>query len=209
MAPAGDNGSGEIRYAKSGGVNVAYRVTGSGPVDLVFVGGWVTHLEVGDEDPGIARFMRPLRRIARVVEFDKRGTGLSDRVPDDKLPTMEERMDDIRAVMDAVGLEHASILGFSEGGALAMLFAATYPERTSSLVIWGSYPTMLRRDDYEWGSPRRTSSGRRRLTSSGGAAGWVWARSSPAWPTTRPPGAGGGGSSAWLRAPRPRWHCCG
>ena len=151
MAPASDNGSGQIRYAKSGGVNVAYRVTGSGPVDLVFVGGWVTHLEVWDEDPGIARFMRPLRRIARVVEFDKRGTGLSDRVPDDKLPTMEERMDDIRAVMDAVGLEHASILGFSEGGALAMLFAATYPERTSSLVIWGSYPTMVRRDDYEWG----------------------------------------------------------
>jgi pimeloyl-ACP methyl ester carboxylesterase/class 3 adenylate cyclase len=151
MSREGDNGSGEIRYAKSGGVNIAYRVSGTGPVDLVFIGGWITHLDVWEEDPGIARFMRSLRQFARVVEFDKRGTGLSDRVPDDKLPTMEERMDDIRAVMDAVGLEHASILGFSEGGALAMLFAATYPERTSSLVIWGSYASMVKRPGYEWG----------------------------------------------------------
>jgi pimeloyl-ACP methyl ester carboxylesterase len=151
MVPAGDTGSGEIRYAKSGGVNIAYRVAGTGPTDLVYVGGWITHLEVWEEDPGIARFMRALRRFARVVEFDKRGTGLSDRVPEDRLPTMEERMDDIRAVMDAVGLEHASIFGFSEGGALAMLFAATYPERTSNLVVWGSYASMVKRSDYEWG----------------------------------------------------------
>ena len=151
MGSVADNGSGEIRYAKSGGVNVAYRVVGSGPVDLVYIGGWVTHLEVWEEDPAIAGFMESLGRFARVVEFDKRGTGLSDRVPEDKLPTMEERMDDIRAVMDAVGLERASILGFSEGGALAMLFAATYPERASNLVTWGSYASMVKRSDYEWG----------------------------------------------------------
>src|SRR2546423_5130884 len=151
MGSVANTGSGDIRYAKSGGVNVAHRIVGSGPVDLVYVGGWVTHLEVWEEDPRIARFMGSLGRFARLVEFDKRGTGLSDRVPEDRLPTMEERMDDIRAVMDAVGLEQASILGFSEGGALAMLFAATYPERTSSLVTWGSYPSMVKRSDYEWG----------------------------------------------------------
>ena len=151
MGAIGDNGVGEVRYAKSGGVNVAYRVRGSGPVDLVFIGGWITHLEMWEEDPAIARFMSAITRFARVVEFDKRGTGLSDRVPEDRLPTMEVRMDDIRAVMDAAGLERASIFGFSEGGALAMLFAATYPERTTSLVIWGSYASMLKRPDYQWG----------------------------------------------------------
>jgi class 3 adenylate cyclase len=151
MGSAGDNGFGEIRYAKSGGVNVAYRVSGSGPVDLVFIPGWISHLDVGEEDPGVARFATSLRRFARVVDFDKRGTGLSDRVADDKLPTMEERMDDIRAVMDAVGLERASILGFSEGGALAMLFAATYPKRATNLAVWGSYASMIKRPDYDWG----------------------------------------------------------
>jgi class 3 adenylate cyclase/pimeloyl-ACP methyl ester carboxylesterase len=143
--------SGEIRYANSGGVSVAYEVNGSGSVDLVYVGGWITHLEAAREDPGIVRFQDSLRRFARVVDFDKRGTGLSDRVPDAELPTMEERMDDIRAVMDAVGLERASLFGFSEGGSLAMLFAATYPHRTASLVLWGSHASMVRRPDYPWG----------------------------------------------------------
>jgi pimeloyl-ACP methyl ester carboxylesterase len=151
MGAVGDSWVGEIRYAKSGGVNVAYRVSGSGPIDLVFVGGWVTHLEMWEEDPAIARFMGSIARYARIVEFDKRGTGLSDRVPEDRLPTMEDRMDDIRAVMDAAGLERASIFGFSEGGALAMLFAATYPERTTSLAVWGSYASMVKRPDYQWG----------------------------------------------------------
>ena len=151
MLPLSEHESGEIRYAKSGGVNVAYRVNGSGPGDLVYVGGWITHIEAAREDPGIARFQDSLRRFSRVVDFDKRGTGLSDRVPDAQLPTMEERMDDIRAVMDAVGLEQASLFGFSEGGSLAMLFAATYPERTTSLVLWGSFGSMVRRPDYPWG----------------------------------------------------------
>ena len=146
-----ENGSAVIRYAQSDGVNIAYKLSGEGPTDLVYVGGWVTHLEVWEEDPAIARWLASLRRFARVLEFDKRGTGLSDRVPVDRLPTIEERMDDIRAVMDAAGLERASIFGFSEGGALAMLFAATYPERTSNLILWGSYASVLRRPDYEWG----------------------------------------------------------
>ena len=143
--------AGGIRYAKSGGVNIAYQVSGAGPVDLVYVGGWITHIEVAREDPATVRFQESLRRFSRVVEFDKRGTGLSDRVLDSQLPTMEERMDDIRAVMDAVGLERASLFGFSEGGALAMLFAATYPHRTTNLVLWGSQASMARRAGYPWG----------------------------------------------------------
>ncbi len=142
---------GEIRYAKSGGMNIAYQVGGAGSVDLVYVGGWVTHIEAAREDPGIARFQGSLRRFSRVVDFDKRGTGLSDRVPDAQLPTMEERMDDIRAVIDAVGLERVALLGISEGGSLAMLFAATYPHRTEKLVLWGSYASMVRRPGYPWG----------------------------------------------------------
>jgi pimeloyl-ACP methyl ester carboxylesterase/class 3 adenylate cyclase len=142
---------GEIRYANSGGVNIAYQVRGAGPVDLVHVGGWISHIEVVREDPAIVRFQRSLGRFSRVVDFDKRGTGLSDRVPDAQLPTMEERMDDIRAVMDAVGLERASLFGFSEGGSLAMLFAATYPHRTVNLVLWGSHASMVRRPGYPWG----------------------------------------------------------
>jgi class 3 adenylate cyclase/pimeloyl-ACP methyl ester carboxylesterase len=140
-----------IRYAKSGGVNIAYQVSGTAPVDLVFLGGWITHLEAAREDPGMARFQDGLRRFARVVDFDKRGTGLSDRVPDSELPTMEQRMDDIRAVMDAAGLERASLLGFSEGGSLAMLFAATYPHRTARLLLWGSHASMVQRPGYPWG----------------------------------------------------------
>ncbi len=142
---------GEIRYASSGGVKIAYRLSGVGPADLVYVGGWITHLEVASEDPGMAGFGESLGGFARVVNFDKRGTGLSDRVPEVELPTLEQRMDDIRAVMDAVGLERASLLGFSEGGPLAMLFAATYPHRTANLVVWGSYASMVRRPGYPWG----------------------------------------------------------
>ena len=151
MASSSEHDPGEIRYARSGGVNVAYQITGAGPADLVYIGGWVTHIEVANEDPRMASFGDSLSRFARVVNFDKRGTGLSDRVPDAQLPTMEERMDDIRAVMDASGLERASLLGFSEGGPLAMLFAATYPHRTTNLVVWGSYASMVRRTGYPWG----------------------------------------------------------
>jgi pimeloyl-ACP methyl ester carboxylesterase len=129
----------ETRYAKSGDVHIAYRVVGDGPIDLVFVPGWITHLELAWEDPLEAAFLRRLASFLRLILFDKRGTGLSDRVPVNELPILEERMDDVRAVMDAAGSERAALLGVSEGGPLSSLFAATYPERTAALVLYGTF----------------------------------------------------------------------
>ena len=129
----------ETRYARSGDVHIAYQVVGSGPIDLVFVPGWITHLELGWEDPYEAEWRRRLASFARLIIFDKRGTGLSDRVPVGELPILEERMDDVRAVMDAAGSERAALLGVSEGGSLAAMFAATYPERTEALILYGSF----------------------------------------------------------------------
>ena len=129
----------ETRYAKSGDVHIAYQVIGDGPVDLVFVSGWITHVELSWDDPLEAAFRRRLAAFSRLIVFDKRGTGLSDRVPVDQLPILEERMDDVRAVMDAVGSERAALLGVSEGGALSALFAATYPERTAALILYGAF----------------------------------------------------------------------
>jgi pimeloyl-ACP methyl ester carboxylesterase len=129
----------ETRYAKTAdGVHVAYQTVGTGPVDLVFVMGWTTHIELMWTEPTIARFLSRLAAFSRLIVFDKRGTGLSDRVPDDRFPTLEIRMDDARAVMDAVGSERAIVMGFSEGGPMATLFAATYPERTIALVLFGT-----------------------------------------------------------------------
>jgi pimeloyl-ACP methyl ester carboxylesterase len=129
----------ETRYAKSGDVHIAYQVVGDGPVDLVFVPGWITHVELAWEDPLEAAFRRRLASFSRLILFDKRGTGLSDRVPVDQLPILEERMDDVRAVMDAAGSERAALMGVSEGGAMSALFAATYPERTAALILYGSF----------------------------------------------------------------------
>ncbi len=125
------------RYAKSGDVHVAYQVFGTGPVDLVFVPGFVSHIENYWEYPDLARWLLRLGSFARVIMFDKRGTGLSD--PVSEAPSLDLRMDDVRAVMDAVGIERAVPLGISEGGPLAMLFAATYPQRCQALVIYGSF----------------------------------------------------------------------
>ena len=124
-------------YAKSGGLSIAYQVLGDGPLDLVFVPGFVSHLEVDMELPNIAGVAARLSSFARVITFHKRGTGLSDRTFG--LPTLAERMDDIRAVMDAVGSERAAIVGMSEGGPAAAMFAASYPERASALVLWVSF----------------------------------------------------------------------
>jgi pimeloyl-ACP methyl ester carboxylesterase len=129
----------ETRYAKSGDVHIAYQVVGDGPIDIVFVPGWITHLELAWEDPLEAAFLRRLASFSRLIVFDKRGTGLSDRVPVNELPILEERMDDVRAVMDAAGSERAALLGVSEGGPLSSLFAATYPERTAALVLYGAF----------------------------------------------------------------------
>ena len=139
----------ETRYAKSGDVNIAYQVVGAGPRDLVLVPGWVSNIEVFWEEPGLSRFLRRLASFSRLILFDKRGTGLSDRVTD--LPTLETRMDDVRAVMDAVGSERAALLGYSEGGPMCALFAATYPARTSALIMIGSYGRRTWAPEYPWG----------------------------------------------------------
>ena len=141
----------ETRYAKTAdGVHVAYQVVGAGPVDMVFVMGWVTNIEVMWEEPSFARLLDRLASFSRLILFDKRGVGLSDRVPEDRLPNLETRMDDVRAVMDAVGSERAVVFGVSEGGPMSMLFAATYPARTIALVLYGTVADFTaRHPDYK------------------------------------------------------------
>lgn len=134
-------------------MNIAYQVTGDGPFDLVLVPGFFSHLEVDWEHPEHARFLERLGSFARLVRFDKRGTGLSDRGVG--LPDLETRMDDVRAVMDAVGSEQAALFGYSEGGPMCVLFAATYPERTRALVVYGTYAKRSDpNDDYPWAPTR-------------------------------------------------------
>jgi pimeloyl-ACP methyl ester carboxylesterase len=143
----------ETRYAKNGDVNIAYQVLGDGPLDLVVVHGWVQSFDARWEVEPIERFYQRLASFSRLILFDKRGTGLSDRVPPDDLPTLETRMDDMRAVMDDVGAERAAVLGHSEGGAMCALFAATYPERTQALVMSGSAARTRWAPDYPLGAP--------------------------------------------------------
>lgn len=138
----------QTRYTRSGDVNIAYQVLGSGPRDLVFVMGWVSHLEYFWEEPNFAKFLRRLASFSRLILFDKRGTGLSDRLT--QLPTLEQRMDDVRAVMDAVGSQKAILCGISEGGPMCNLFAATYPERTHGLIMIGTYAKRIWDADYPW-----------------------------------------------------------
>lgn len=138
----------KTQYAKSGEVNIAYQVLGSGPSDLVYVPGWLSNVEMMWENPLLARFLRRLASFSRLVVFDKRGTGLSDRVA--QLPTLEQRMDDVRAVMDAVGSTRAALFGHSEGASMCILFAATYPKRTTALTTYGAFATRFRSDDYPW-----------------------------------------------------------
>jgi pimeloyl-ACP methyl ester carboxylesterase len=135
----------DTRYARSGEVSLAYQVLGDGPFDLVFAPGFVSNVEYGWEEPTLEHFYRRLASFCRLIIFDKRGTGLSDRVSG--VPDLETRMEDIRAIMDAVGSERAALLGYSEGAAMAALFAATYPERTPALVLYG---TFLSPDSLSW-----------------------------------------------------------
>ena len=139
------------RYAKSGDVHIAYQVVGEGANDLVFVPGWVSHVEYAWEDPSFSDFLKRLASFSRLILLDRRGTGLSDRVAE--LPTLEERMDDVRAVMDAAGSERAAVFGVSEGGPMCMTFAATYPARTSALVLYGTFAKLARTPDYPIGAP--------------------------------------------------------
>ena len=139
----------EIRYAKSGDVHIAYQVLGEGPIDLVFAPGFVSNIEIGWSVPGRAEFLRSLGSFARVIQFDKRGTGMSDPVRDS--PTLEVRMDDVRAVMDAAGSERAALLGVDSGGTMGAVFAATYPDRTAGLVLFGTSARTLWAPDHPWG----------------------------------------------------------
>jgi class 3 adenylate cyclase len=155
------------RYAKAAdGVHIAYQVIGDGPIDVVAIIGWVSNIEAMWEDPALARFLREIASFSRLIVFDKRGVGLSDRVALSELPTLETRMDDARVVMDAVGSERAVIFGISEGGPMAMLFAATYPDRTIALLLFGTtadwtlgdlgdaqHEAHLAEQDRDWGTP--------------------------------------------------------
>jgi pimeloyl-ACP methyl ester carboxylesterase/class 3 adenylate cyclase len=149
----------ETRYALSGDVHIAYQVVGDGPFDLIFVPGFVTHVELQWRLPGMGDFIRDLGSFSRLIRFDKRGTGMSD--PVSGAPSLETRMDDVRAVMDAVGSRRAAFYGLSEGAALSILFAATYPERTAALVVRSCSPRTMWAPDFPWG--RREEAYRREV----------------------------------------------
>ena len=139
----------ETHYARSGDVYIAYQVIGEGPIDLVFVPGFVSHVEASWQSPKRANFFNRLASFSRLILFDKRGTGLSDR--SSQIFSLEQRMDDVRAVMDAVGSSQAAIFGISEGGPMSLLFAATYPERTKALIMYGAYAKRTWAIDYPFG----------------------------------------------------------
>jgi pimeloyl-ACP methyl ester carboxylesterase len=140
-----------VHYAKSGGVSIAYQSVGDRPHELLMIPGWVSHLGLDWEEPTWVRWCDRMTSFARLVRFDKRGTGLSDRPAD--IPTPDERMEDARAVMDAAGLRRAHVMGWSEGGPLAVMLAAAHPERVLSLILVGTQATFVRRDDYPFGDP--------------------------------------------------------
>jgi len=140
----------QTRYAKSNGVSIAFQAVGDGPTDLVYVPGWVSHVELAWDVPDLGRAFERLSSFTRLILFDKRGTGMSDPVRDEDLPTLEQRMDDVRAVMDAVGSERATMFGASEGGNMSMLFAATYPERVDALCAFGCFAKRVWSADYPW-----------------------------------------------------------
>jgi len=142
----------ETRYAQSGDIGIAYQVVGSGETDLVLAFPFTSHLDLYWESPPLVHFIRRLGSFARVILFDRRGVGLSDNV--EGAPNLEERMDDVRAVMDAAGSKSAALLGMSEGSTVCMLFAATYPERTSALLLWGAIARSTAADDYPWAPTR-------------------------------------------------------
>jgi len=145
----------ETKYARSGDINIAYQEVGNGELDLVVVPGWLSHLDLWWEALGYADWIERLASFCRVILFDKRGTGLSDRDVGDS--TLEERMDDLRAVLDAVGSQRAAVFGFSEGGPLSMLFAATYPERVHALVLYATFARATETPDYLEGAQMRAS----------------------------------------------------
>ena len=170
----------ETRYAKAGDVSIAFQVSGSGPFDLIFVPGFVSNLDVQWETPGYLDLFARFGRFSRLIRFDKRGTGLSDRVSG--IPNLDERMDDVRAVMDAVGSSRAALFGLSEGGPMSLLFAATYPERARALVLCMAALRVTRRLP-----TRRSCSAILNRSKASGAPGnsWLATCSRPRLPTRR------------------------
>ena len=170
----------ETRYAKSDGVSVAYQVVGDGPHDLILVPGFVSHVEVAWEQPRLAHFLSRLASFSRLIVFDKRGSGMSD--PVDRPPSMDQRMDDIRAVMDAADSRRGTLFGVSEGGTLSLLFAYKHPERARALVLYGSWARRLAGPDYPYGPSAEqlegTIAGMDRAWASG--TWWDGGRPSPA-----------------------------
>jgi class 3 adenylate cyclase len=138
----------QTRYARSGDLHIAYQVVGDGPIDLVYVPSWISQIEHNWDEPRVARYFRRLASFSRLIMFDRRGSGLSDPVPN--APTLEEQMDDVVAVMDAAGSEQAAVFALLEGGAMALLFAATHPERTTALALYEAQPRMSWAPDYDW-----------------------------------------------------------
>jgi len=144
----------DIRYARSGDVHIAHVVGGKGPPTIVHVPGYISHLELDWDNPPKQRVWERLTGFAQVIAFDKRGTGLSDPVPDEALPDLDQRMDDVRAVMDEVGVERAVLFGASEGAMMSMLFAATYPQRVEALILYGALARASYSEDHPWAIPR-------------------------------------------------------
>ena len=175
VAPLGDVAAAiaqpvRTRYTRSSGLDIAYQVVGDGP-DLVFIPGFVSNIDLQWEHPGMAAFYRRLASFSRLILFDKRGTGVSERVSADRIPSLEERMDDVRAVLDAAGSERATLFGISEGGPLSLLMAATYPERVERLVLYGTFAT----DPFV--DPARFERDTRRLW----GRGHVFSQLAPSW----------------------------
>ena len=167
----------QTRYAKSGNVSIAYQVLGDGPMDLVLFPGFVSHVEVAWEEPKLAHFLNRLASFSRLIVFDKRGTGMSDPTP--SAPTMEERMDDLRAVMDAAGSPRAAVMGVSEGGTLSLLFSHEHPERTQALILYGSWARRLAALDYPWGVEPESLERHLAEMEDAWATGEWWARDKP------------------------------
>ena len=167
----------ETRYAKSGSIHIAYQVAGSGANDLIVLGGFYSHLEAQWEEPRYARFLERLASFSRLIALDQRGTGLSDRTV--RLPTLEQHVDDVLAVMDAVGVERAAILGIAQGGALAALLAATHPQRMSGLVLYAAYARLMQDEDYPWGRDARWYRRLMQETESGWGTGAILERLAP------------------------------
>jgi class 3 adenylate cyclase len=162
----------ETRYAKSGKAHIAYQVLGDARIDLLLLGGFFSHVETQWEEPSYARFLERLVSFTQLIMLDQLGTGLSDRIA--RLPTLEQQVDDVLSVMDAVGSEQAAVLGIAQGGPLGILLAAAHPNRTSALLLWASYARLLRAEDYQWGRDEVAYRGlMRSLESTWGTGGYL------------------------------------